>query len=185
MKFRDMDELYSKEEVTIFDICAYFSERYGSLIEILWDCQDWSALRSWICVKKTGVEIIDKPEDKDIKAVFYDKDRETVEEVERYILSSGKYHKETIMKEEEIRIYKELATRRINTDGLFGIHVKGDDLVLDCFNPEAIENKDSIVYKIMQFDGYPHKDWETSDGTKMVSIEMSRKCFSMILDLLH
>jgi hypothetical protein len=185
MKFRDMDELYSREEVTIFDICDYFSERYGNLIEVLWDCQDWGILKSLVCTKKTGVEIIDQDEEKNIVVIFYDKKRETVEEVERYLLSSEKYGREAMMKDEEIKIYKELSERRINTDGLYCIRVNGDDVILDCFNKEYISNEDSLIYKIMQFEDYTHVDWETDGGIKMVSIKMSRKCFSLILDLFH
>lgn len=185
MKFRDMDELYSKGSVTIFDICDYFSERYGSLIEVLWDCQDWGILKSLVCTKKTGVEIIDRDEENKIVVIFYDKKRETVEEVERYLLSSKKYDKEVMEREEGVKIYKELLERRVNIDGLCHIRVKGDYVILDCFSKECIKNEDSLIYKIMQFEDCTHVDWETNMGIKMVSIEISRKCFSLILDLFN
>ena len=174
MKFRDLDELYSGVDITIWDIQDYFRERYGEAVQILWVCQDFGVLKSIFCKKKNGMVMKDNPVTGNIMVTLYDKQRGTIEKVEAELEKEGK-------NKEKIKLYKLLNGLKI--DGLVRIQIEGEEIVIDCFRNYKVP-KDSLIYKIKHMKDCPKVEWETKEGVEMVSFSFNKEDFIAALELL-
>ena len=174
MEFRDLDDLYSIKDITIWDIKDYFMEKYGDAVQILWDCQDWGILKSIFCRKKSGMVMKDNPVTGNIMVTLYDKQRSTIEKVERELYKNANSN-------EKLKVYQLLNGLKI--DGLVRIHIEKDDITLDCFRDYDVP-KDSLIYKIRHMNNCPKTEWETEEGVEMVSFSFNKEDFIAALELL-
>ena len=167
--FEDLDELYSKEEVTIFDIKDYFRERYIDSVEIYWDCQDWGFLKRIFCKKKTGCELYTDEKTGNLVVMFYDKARKTVEMVEEAVINNEKY-----------KLYQLLIGFKV--DGLIRINRNKGKVLLDMFDRELPE--DSLTYKLRQMCNGKYNKWKL-EGIDAITITLPEEDFKTILDLMR